>query len=178
MLARVAVVSRDLLLASTTLHRTSTSSSTSSSGSSESSAGSPKWRRCIDLGCGTGLMGPLLQPHVGCLAGVDLSAGMVDKARQRGCYQELAVGELVEHLEGCAAAGEGCVACCGCRGAGCAAGWERVDSRLGKALGTCLTCAAEDGWLVDVCWGNPSMRLPVSCSWLCRETVRGPTCGA
>lgn len=59
----------------------------------------PMWQRCIDLGCGTGLMGPLLRPHVGHLAGVDLSAGMVDKARQRGCYDELAVGELAHHLQ-------------------------------------------------------------------------------
>ena len=58
----------------------------------------PRWRRCVDLGCGTGLMGPLLRPHTGCLCGVDLSQGMVQKARERGCYDELDVGELVEYL--------------------------------------------------------------------------------
>lgn len=74
------------------------------------------WARCVDLGCGTGLMGPLLRPHTQQLAGVDLSAGMVQKARERGCYDELAVDELVQFLEGAAAAvqqqGE--------------AGWERM----------------------------------------------------
>jgi predicted TPR repeat methyltransferase len=34
------------------------------------------------------------------LCGVDLSAGMVGKARQRGCYDELAVAELVQYLQG------------------------------------------------------------------------------
>eukprot|EP00878_Enallax_costatus_P006555 GHUV01006873.1.p1 GENE.GHUV01006873.1~~GHUV01006873.1.p1 ORF type:complete len:349 (+),score=115.70 GHUV01006873.1:588-1634(+) len=59
----------------------------------------PRWPRCIDLGCGTGLMGPLLREHVGHLSGVDLSSGMVDKARQRGCYDDLDVGELAQHLQ-------------------------------------------------------------------------------
>ncbi|KAG1654140.1 hypothetical protein FOA52_012186 [Chlamydomonas sp. UWO 241] len=38
----------------------------------------PRWTRCVDLGCGTGLMGPLLRPHLvgGVLEGCDLSAGM------------------------------------------------------------------------------------------------------
>jgi predicted TPR repeat methyltransferase len=52
-------------------------------------------------------MGPLLRPHCEQLAGVDLSAGMVGKAEQRGCYDELAVGELVQYLQE-AQAGEGC----------------------------------------------------------------------
>lgn len=59
-----------------------------------------RWRRCVDLGCGTGLMGPLLRNHVAdSLVGVDLSAGMVVHARDRGCYDDLAVGELVEYLQ-------------------------------------------------------------------------------
>lgn len=33
------------------------------------------------------------------LVGVDLSAGMVVHARDRGCYDDLAVGELVEYLQ-------------------------------------------------------------------------------
>ena len=67
--------------------------------SSTQSISEPLWPRCIDLGCGTGLMGPLLRGHVGHLSGVDLSSGMVDKARQRGCYDDLAVGELAGHLQ-------------------------------------------------------------------------------
>ena len=58
----------------------------------------PRWRRAADLGCGTGLMGPLLRPACGCLVGVDLSAGMVAKARARGCYDRTDVGELVAWL--------------------------------------------------------------------------------
>ncbi|GFH08640.1 TPR_REGION domain-containing protein, partial [Haematococcus lacustris] len=52
----------------------------------------PHFQRCVDLGCGTGLMGDLVRPLVapGGLEGVDLSAGMVAKASQRGCYDQLA----------------------------------------------------------------------------------------
>jgi predicted TPR repeat methyltransferase len=32
-------------------------------------SGPPAFRRCIDLGCGTGLMGPLVRPYVGYLEG-------------------------------------------------------------------------------------------------------------
>lgn len=48
----------------------------------------------LDAGCGTGLCGPLLKPFCSALVGVDLSPKMIDRARERGCYQELAVGEL------------------------------------------------------------------------------------
>jgi predicted TPR repeat methyltransferase len=44
------------------------------------------WQLAVDLGCGTGLMGPLLRSHVSVLEGVDLSTAMVEKARERGCY--------------------------------------------------------------------------------------------
>ena len=54
----------------------------------------------MDLGCGTGLMGPLLRSHVKQLEGVDLSAGMVQKAKERGCYDKLDVDELVACLNG------------------------------------------------------------------------------
>jgi predicted TPR repeat methyltransferase len=52
----------------------------------------------LDLGCGTGLCGVLLRPLAGTLAGVDLSPGIVEKARERGIYDSLAVGDLVEAL--------------------------------------------------------------------------------
>jgi predicted TPR repeat methyltransferase len=52
----------------------------------------------LDAGCGTGLCAPLLRPHAGTLVGVDLSAAMVEQARQRGGYDELVVGELTEFL--------------------------------------------------------------------------------
>ncbi|GAX73246.1 hypothetical protein CEUSTIGMA_g700.t1 [Chlamydomonas eustigma] len=56
------------------------------------------WDLAVDLGCGTGLMGPLLRSHVTILEGVDLSSAMVEKARERGCYDRLAVTELAEYL--------------------------------------------------------------------------------
>ncbi len=63
------------------------------------SSNSHFWPRAVDLGCGTGLMGPLLRPHVQLLEGVDLSSAMVEKARERGCYDRLEVSDLVSHLE-------------------------------------------------------------------------------
>jgi predicted TPR repeat methyltransferase len=48
----------------------------------------------LDAGCGTGLCGPLVRSMARRLVGVDLSAGMIDKARTRNVYDELVVGEL------------------------------------------------------------------------------------
>jgi predicted TPR repeat methyltransferase len=52
----------------------------------------------IDLGCGTGLCAPLFKPLARTLTGIDLSANMLAKARERGLYDELVQGELVEML--------------------------------------------------------------------------------
>jgi predicted TPR repeat methyltransferase len=52
----------------------------------------------LDAGCGTGLCAPLLAPFARHLTGVDLSAGMVDKARARGGYHDLVVAELTAFL--------------------------------------------------------------------------------
>jgi predicted TPR repeat methyltransferase len=52
----------------------------------------------LDLGCGTGLCGPLLRPVARRLTGVDLSANMLDKARGRGVYSDLECIELTEYL--------------------------------------------------------------------------------
>ena len=51
-----------------------------------------------DLGCGTGLCGPLLKPWARSLAGCDLSAGMLDRAAPRAVYDELVKAELVRFL--------------------------------------------------------------------------------
>jgi predicted TPR repeat methyltransferase len=51
-----------------------------------------------DAGCGTGLMGEALKPMARRLAGSDLSARMVEKARARGVYDELATGDMVALL--------------------------------------------------------------------------------
>jgi hypothetical protein len=44
-------------------------------------------------------MGPLLRAACGRLVGVDLSAGMCGKAVERGCYDLVEVGELVQWLQ-------------------------------------------------------------------------------
>lgn len=48
----------------------------------------------IDLGCGTGLCGQILKPHARRLDGIDLAPGMVEAARRRGVYDEVAEGEM------------------------------------------------------------------------------------
>jgi predicted TPR repeat methyltransferase len=53
----------------------------------------------LDAGCGTGLCAPLLRPYAKRLVGVDLSGGMVEKARLRGGYEELEVAELTGYLQ-------------------------------------------------------------------------------
>ncbi len=52
----------------------------------------------IDLGCGSGLCGPLLRPMARTLTGIDLSTRMIEKARARGEYDHLHVGEIVAVL--------------------------------------------------------------------------------
>lgn len=53
----------------------------------------------VDLGCGTGLCGPLLKPWARTLAGCDLSVGMLRQARQRKVYDVLHKAELVYYLD-------------------------------------------------------------------------------
>lgn len=52
-----------------------------------------------DLGCGTGLLGAQLRDIAGYLVGVDLAPKMIEKARARGVYDELAVQDVAEFLE-------------------------------------------------------------------------------
>jgi predicted TPR repeat methyltransferase len=52
----------------------------------------------LDLGCGTGLCGPLFRPIAGTLVGVDLSGGMIEKARDKSVYDRLHVGDIVEFM--------------------------------------------------------------------------------
>lgn len=52
----------------------------------------------LDAGCGTGLCAPLLKPYARRLSGVDLSSRMIEKARERGGYDELTVAELAAFL--------------------------------------------------------------------------------
>lgn len=52
----------------------------------------------LDLGCGTGLLGPLVRAHCRRLEGVDLSPGMLARARKRKVYDALYDAELTAHL--------------------------------------------------------------------------------
>jgi len=54
--------------------------------------------RALDLGCGTGLTGGALRDTASHLTGIDLSEGMVEMADERGVYDELYVGEIVDFL--------------------------------------------------------------------------------
>jgi predicted TPR repeat methyltransferase len=54
----------------------------------------PKWERAADLGCGTGLSGFAFRDIVQHMTGVDLSPEMIEKAKQRKCYDELVVGDV------------------------------------------------------------------------------------
>lgn len=52
----------------------------------------------FDAGCGTGLAGQAFKPVARRLEGADLSGGMLDGARARGIYADLAQGDLVAIL--------------------------------------------------------------------------------
>lgn len=58
----------------------------------------PPLQDVIDLGCGTGLSAPFLRPIASRLDGVDLSPGMLAKARQRGLYDRLVQAEIGAYL--------------------------------------------------------------------------------
>lgn len=57
----------------------------------------------LDIGCGTGLCGPLVAPYKKRMVGIDLSPEMLKRAELRGCYDALRVAELQAFLEGSAA---------------------------------------------------------------------------
>jgi predicted TPR repeat methyltransferase len=52
----------------------------------------------LDMGCGTGLCGPLIRPYARRLTGVDLSPGMLAQAKEKQLYDELLQIELTEYL--------------------------------------------------------------------------------
>ena len=56
--------------------------------------------RMLDLGCGTGQCGEAVRPLATFLAGVDLSARMIAKARERDIYDSLMVASIDDALEG------------------------------------------------------------------------------
>ncbi|WP_457574424.1 tetratricopeptide repeat protein [Desulfolithobacter sp.] len=54
--------------------------------------------RGVDLGCGTGLAGQVFRDLVDDLTGVDLSSGMLDRARAKAVYDRLHQGDIVTFL--------------------------------------------------------------------------------
>ena len=52
----------------------------------------------LDVGCGTGLCGPLLAPYARRLVGIDLSRGMLEHASDKHVYDELVQCELTAYL--------------------------------------------------------------------------------
>ncbi len=62
------------------------------------SATRAKWI-ILDLGCGTGLSGAALAPHAEQLVGVDLSAKMLEKARDRSLYHRLEQLDLLTMMQ-------------------------------------------------------------------------------
>jgi predicted TPR repeat methyltransferase len=67
-----------------------------------SNANGQKWS-ILDLGCGTGLSGVSVAPYARQLVGVDLSAKMLDKARERNLYGRLEHMDLLTMMQGEAA---------------------------------------------------------------------------
>lgn len=53
----------------------------------------------VDLGCGSGLCGPLFRPYAKRLVGIDISSAMLDVARAKQCYDELLLGDIVDKLD-------------------------------------------------------------------------------
>ena len=58
-----------------------------------------KFKKVIDLGCGTGLAGPDLSEVSDNLTGIDLSENMIKKAKKLDVYDSLILGDIVEKLE-------------------------------------------------------------------------------
>jgi predicted TPR repeat methyltransferase len=56
------------------------------------------FKRAIDLGCGTGLGASAFAGQVDRFSGVDLSPGMIERARTTGLYAELEVADMAQAL--------------------------------------------------------------------------------
>ena len=56
------------------------------------------FKRAIDLGCGTGLAASAFAKEVDHFTGIDLSPGLIEKAKTTGLYAELEVNDMLEGL--------------------------------------------------------------------------------
>jgi predicted TPR repeat methyltransferase len=59
----------------------------------------PFFKRALDLGCGTGLAAREFAKNVDAFVGIDLSPGMIAKAKDTGLYERLDVADMVEGLK-------------------------------------------------------------------------------
>lgn len=57
-----------------------------------------RFRSALDLGCGTGLCGPLVHPLADRVDGLDVSAGMLAKAKTLGVYTDLVQADAATDL--------------------------------------------------------------------------------
>lgn len=57
-----------------------------------------RFARAIDLGCGTGLVAKAFGSSVDTWSGIDLSPGMIAKARETGLYAQLDVADMIDGL--------------------------------------------------------------------------------
>ncbi|WP_370462033.1 methyltransferase domain-containing protein [Phyllobacterium sp. SYP-B3895] len=62
----------------------------------EKAAPGRRFASALDLGCGTGLMGPLLRARCQHLVGIDLSEVMLQRAAEKNVYDSLAKGDVNE----------------------------------------------------------------------------------
>jgi len=60
--------------------------------------GGQRYPLVLDLGCGTGLCGQLIQPHADAVDGVDLAQAMVEQAHASGAYRRVEQGDLLGFL--------------------------------------------------------------------------------
>lgn len=60
-----------------------------------------RFEHVLDLGCGTGLCGPLIRSRAGQLWGIDLAAAMVEKSRQLGVYDQVRQADCTRFLRDC-----------------------------------------------------------------------------
>lgn len=66
--------------------------------------GGKKARSVLDAGCGTGLCGVKIRPFAEILTGVDLSAKMLARAKEKGVYDDLQAADAVAYMNGHSAA--------------------------------------------------------------------------
>ena len=64
----------------------------------------------LDLGCGTGLAGAWLEDYAKSMIGVDLSPGMVEKAKKKVIYSDVRVEDINQYMERIITAGVGSAA--------------------------------------------------------------------